>query len=110
MFADGSLALSTFLAVPPVGVSHAPGDSFVMVFDPGVYNVTYGVNNSGSTPFALRINGIILPGSIINPLSGGFVSGWATLALAADDTIAIVLTESTETAIKRVIINIIKVN
>jgi len=108
--ATGALPLLTFLAVPPVGLSHTPGSSIVTVIDAGVYNVTYGVNDSGSTPFALRINGAVLPGSIIYPFSGSLASGWATLALAAGNTIEIVLTEPSETLINRVIMNVIKVN
>lgn len=86
------LPLATFLSVPPVGLNHTPGSPIVTVINAGVYSVTYGVNDSGSVPFALRINGIILPGSIVVPLSGGYISGGATLALTAGDTLEIVLT------------------
>ena len=104
------LPLATFLSVPPVGLNHTPGSPIVTVMNAGIYSVTYGVNNTGSTPFALRINGIILPGSIIIPVGGGYISGGATLALAAGDTLEIVLTEPAQTLINRVFMDVLKVN
>ncbi|SEU27736.1 hypothetical protein SAMN05443270_4399 [Lacrimispora sphenoides] len=99
----------TFLSVPPVGLSHTPGSPMVTVLNAGVYKVTYEVNDSSSTPFALSINGVALPGSVLIPLTGGFFSGVATLALAVGDTLEIVLL-GTSGLVNRVLMDVLKVS
>ncbi len=105
----GPLPLATFLSVPPVGLSHTPGASIVTVLNAGVYKVTYEVNDSSSTPFALSINGVVLPGSVIIPLTGGFSSGVATIALAVGNTLEIELLGTT-ILLNRVLMDVLKVD
>ena len=73
------------------GISHAPGDNAIVVYNPGIYKVTYIVTAVEANQFAVFVNGALAPGAVLGAGGGARQNtGQMLLQFLAGDVISLV--------------------